>query len=111
MANALKPKFNEEGQSIIEQFDSGIEQLRLLIKNNDIKGQIANIKDIGAAGMKKLETLTTDPCLKRVLPELFKLDENAAKQLQSIQNPSEAGHIVCNLLYNKAQILKKCIEK
>lgn len=111
MANALKSKFNSEGQTIIGQFNAQINQFKSLIASGDIKSQSEYIKNIGSTGMRKLATTTTDPCLRRSIYIIVLLDEGVAYRLQTVRKPSQAAQLNCNLLKAKAQQLKRCIKK
>lgn len=110
-ANEIRPYLNSAGQTSINKLDVGIDELRNSIKSGDIDALSSNFKNIGAPGMMKLETTTTNACLKQAFSELDKIDENVATKLQNIRNPNEAARLVCDTLNSKAQILLKCLKK
>lgn len=107
-AYAMKPRLNSEGQGIIDQFKEGIKQLRQLIVIGDVSGQASNLRDIGAVGMRKLATTTSDECLQGVFLHLAYKDEQVAGQISG-RDPQTSANAVCNLLNYKAQRIQRCL--
>lgn len=104
----MRPELNSEGNKIVDKFDGGIKGLRRLIANGDIRGQITNLKDVGAVGMRKLPATTHNGCLKRVFPHLADMDVEVANQIKRC-DAQTAAHLVCNLLKYKAQQIQNCL--
>lgn len=104
----MKPKLNGEGQNGVNKLKEGIKQLRRLIVNGDVNGQAANLRDIGAVGLRKLATTTCDECLKGVFLNLANKDEQVARQITGC-DPQTSANSVCNLLKYKAQQIQRCL--
>lgn len=99
---------NDEGDGVISRLDQGVQDLRRLIRNEDIDGLSDNFEFIGSEGMRHLAVTTRNRCLKRVFNELANLDDSIADQLDITESPYFAGVFVCNILTYKAEQMLTC---
>lgn len=105
----MKVNLNCNGQQLIKKFDDGIDELRRFIVAGNIAGISANLENVGAAGMKLIETTTNSTCLKNVFEKLANWDHEKAIEIAKLKSINEAETILCKLLNDKAQEITKCL--
>lgn len=107
----MKPKLNSAGRKDIEKLDQGLQHLKILCANGDIRGQVGNLVQIGAAGLIDLGTTTRDYCLKRVFSQLALDDVAVASRISELSScdAEESAKIVCDLLDYKAGKIQECL--